>query len=146
MAKFAFVGRDGARITPEDWKAKTADAAYSVVSQYDNGVVQVTLKWVGRVPNPENSYPEYWPVFRILVKNYCADGSLSNDPVDNDKTFPTEVAGKAAYEEFLSKWTACEVDAEGDFMEADNTLTPPKPPDPNKPNTESEELGEVGAW
>lgn len=146
MAKVLYVDRNVVGTTLEDWKIKTADAAYSIVRQYDNGVVQITLKWIGRVPNPGDSYPEYWPVFRILVKNYRGDGSLVNDPVDNDKIFPTEKTGIAAYEEFLTKWTACEVDPEGDFIEADNALTPPPPPDPNKPNTESEELGESGAW
>jgi hypothetical protein len=140
-----YVNREGVPIPPARWKELSADAAYFTVRQYDNAVVQVTLKWVGRVPDPDNTFPDYWPVFMILVKNYRADGTLAVDPADSDKTFPDETAAIKGYEEFLTRWTASSVDAEGKFTEEDNLLTPPPPPDPNVPQSVSTDL-EEGAW
>lgn len=146
MAKsLLFVNREGVPIAPDRWKELSADPAYFNVRQYDNAVVQVTLKWVGRVPDPQNTFPDYWPVFIILVKNYRADGSLAVDPAASDKTFPNEAAAIKGYEEFLTRWTESSVDAEGKFIEEDNTLTPPAPPDPNVPQSVSMDL-EEGAW
>lgn len=149
MAKTRYIDREGNAITEADWKKKQADAAYAVVKEYDNGVVRVTLKWNGRIAGPDaTSYPDYWPVFVLLVKNYKADGTLVNDPADNDQKFPNEEAAIKAYEAFLTKWTESQIGESGEFQEEGNVLTPPPPPDPNKPQTEVDipELGGVGAW
>jgi hypothetical protein len=146
MAKVLYLDRELKPIPEIEWKKLAADPSYTIVRQYDNAVVQLTLKWSGRVENPSNTFPDYYPVFVILVKNYKADGMLANDPVEGDRTFANEADGIAAYETFLTRWTECSVDPDGAFIEADNDLTPPAPPDPNKPTTESEELGDVGAW
>lgn len=147
MARTMYVDREGTPISMANWKVKCADLVYKTVEQYDNGVVQVTLQWSGRVTNPD-IFEEYWPVYILLVKNYRADGALIPDPVDNDVTYPSEETARKGYQKFLAKWTACEVDSEGDFTEADNALTPikPPPPDLNRPTAESEELGDAGAW
>ena len=133
------------------WTKLQADESYRTVRQYDNGVVQVTLLWSGRVSASDaQTYEEYWPVYILLVKNYKPDGSLAVDPADSDKTFPNEGKGIAAYEEFLVKWTECETSEHtGEFIEEGNDLAPivpPPPPDPNKPQTEAVELGSTGAW
>jgi hypothetical protein len=146
MAKnIAFVNREGVMISEADWRDLQKDPNYCTVRQYDNSVVQVTLKWVGRVPNPQNTFKEFWPVFILLVKNYKADGTLAVDPNDSDKTYYEEAHAIKAYEEFLLRWTESTVDEAGEFVEADNMLTPPAPPDPNKPMTVADDLGE-GAW
>ncbi len=143
-----YIDREGNAITQKDWKDKQATPSYATVQEYDNGVVRLTLKWIGKVDRPHDTYPEYWKLYVLLVKNYRPDGTLVNDPVDNDQYFPNEEKAVAAYQSFLLKWTACQADEAGEFMEADNTLTPPPPPDPNRPSTEAEEpeLGGVGAW
>ena len=146
MAKVGYFDRELKPIPKDVWTAKSNDPSYWTVRQYDNAVVRVTLKWVGRVPNPGDSFPDYWPMFILLVQNYRSDGSLANDPADGDRTFPNEAAAIGGYEDFLLKWTQCAQDEEGAFVEADNTLTLPAPPDPNKPATESDELGGTGAW
>lgn len=146
MAKLAYIGRNGMAMKQTDWKAKQMDATYKTVRTYDNAVVRVELTWSGRVVDPNNMFPLYYPVFILLVKNYKADGTLANDPVDSDKTYPDEATAIAAYEKFLKRWTECGEDDEGGFVEADNLLTPPPPPDPNRPATESEDSGECGAW
>ena len=146
--KVKFIGRDGQPMSADDWKAKKDDPAYAIVEQYDNAVVRLTLKWSGRVNNPSNTFPEYWPVYVLLVQNYRDDGSLVNDPVDNDKNFPSEETAVEGYRQFLLKWTKCTADEAGEFTEVDNDLTPPPPPDPNKPSQEPDDpaLGGVGAW
>ena len=149
MAKIRYIDREGKAISQADWKVKSADPLYYQVREYDNGVVRVTLKWNGRVSGPvASSYPDYWPIFVILVKNYKADGTLVNDPVDNDQYFANEAAAVKGYEEFLLKWTESDVDDAGEFMEEGNVLTPPPPPDPNKPASEVDDsqTGGVGAW
>lgn len=149
MRKIIYVDREGKHISSEEWKLKSGDIAYTTVKEYDNGVVRVTLKWNGRVSGPSaQSFADCWPIFVILVKNYKADGTLVNDPVDNDQYFPNEADAVKAYESFLLKWTESEVDDAGEFMEEGNVLTPPPPPDPNKPQCEVDEpaLGGVGAW
>lgn len=146
MARVGFYDREGKAIPQDVWTAKSKDPSYAVVREYDNAVVRVTLKWIGRVQNPGNYFgPEFMPLFVLLVKNYRADGSMVDDPADGDQKFGTEAVALAAYEEFLLKWTKSERDDEGEFVEADNTLTPPPPPDPNKPSTEATDL-EGGAW
>lgn len=146
MSKPKYIGRDGSPLTRVDWQAKRADPTYCTVRQYDNGVVQVTLKWSGVIT--QATLEEYWPVYILLVKNYLSDGSTVNDPVDGDKTFPNELTGLAAYEEFLTRWTDCTTtqDDEGNvvFVEADNALTPEPPPNPDRPTTVWE--SGVGAW
>lgn len=142
----AFVDREGKFIEHRAWMAKSNNPTYWTVAQFDNGVVQVTLKWVGRIENPGNSYRDLWPVYILLVKNYKADGTLAVDPADSDKTFANEADGVKAYQEFLTKWTESKVDdSTGEFAEVGNTLELPKPPDPNQPVTESAELP-GGAW
>lgn len=141
-----YIDRVGMLITAEAWKAKQSDESYTIVRQYDNGAVRLVLKWVGRVANPAQVFSAYYKVFVLLVQNYRSDGTLVNDPVDGDKTFPDEAAAIEGYEEFLLKWTSCESDEAGEFIEQDNDLTPPPPPDPNKPATVSDELGDGGAW
>jgi len=142
-----YIDRAGKTITAKEWKEKRDDPLYSTVKEYDNGVVKVTLKWSGRVANPQNTYAEFWPVFILLVKNYRSDGSCVDDPVDGDRTYPTEAAGDIAYQTFLLKWTECETSEHTDeFVEFGNSLAPEPPPDPNKPATQSEELGDTGAW
>lgn len=145
MPRFLYLDREGVAISQDDWRVKSKDPAYTTVEQYDNGVVQITLKWVGRVVNPQDLFPGFYPVYVLLVKNYRSDGSLANDPVDNDKTFQTEAAAVEEYRRFLLEWTQCTTDEEGAFVEADNTLTPPKPPDPNLPSSATDEL-DGGAW
>lgn len=144
--KVGYYDREGKPIAADAWKAKCADPSYAVVREYDNAVVRLTLKWIGRVKNPGNYFiVADSPLFILLVKNYRADGSLADDPADGDRTFGTETAAIAAYEEFLLKWTESERDDRGEFVEQDNTLTPPAPPDPNRPATEAMDL-EGGAW
>lgn len=146
MANVIYIGRDGALMRLADWKLKQADATYKTVREYDNAVVRVELTWSGRVVDPGNTFADYYPVFVLLVKNYKADGTLANDPVDSDKTFPNEALAVAAYQEFLKRWTECSSTETGAFVEADNLLAPPPPPDPNRPATESEDSGGCGAW
>lgn len=149
MARTQYRDREGRAITEAQWKKLQADPAYTTVKEYDNGVVRVTLRWNGRIAGPAAStFPDYWPVFVLLVKNYRPDGTLVNDPVDNDKTYPDEQAAIKGYQEFLLKWTESEVDDAGEFLEEGNILTPPPPPDPNKPTTvpDDDALGGVGAW
>lgn len=148
MALPLYLARDGSRITKEDWTEKRADATYSVLGEYDNGQVYAKLDWLGRIPKPDEVFPDYYKLFRFTVSNYTADGSKVRDPVEGEVFFAYETAALAHYQEFLAKWTACEIEASGAFVEADNALIPPPPPDPNKPASEPEapELGGVGAW
>lgn len=152
MARTIYVGREGESLSSKQWKIKQDDPSYAIVRQYDNGVVQATLKWSGVVNNPSNTFEEYWPVYILIVKNYRADGTLVNDPVDDGKLFPNEEKALEAYQEFLFRWTNCALDEEGGFVEVDNTLEPAKapepelPPDPNRPATVSDELDDLGAW
>jgi hypothetical protein len=144
-----YINRKGAELSRADWDKRQKDDTYRIVSRYDNGVVNVTLIWNGRVADAQNLLPTMYPVFVLLVKNYMSDGRMVNDPVENDKTFATEKDGVDAYSKFLEHWTACEIDESGKFKEADNKLAPvvpPPPPDPNLPTSVSSELDDLGAW
>lgn len=144
----AYIDREGRLINQAAWNAHRADHAYTIVREYDNGVVNVKVEWKGRVTDYGQVYPEFHKVFGLVVKNYTADGSLALDPVEQGRTFPTEAAAVKFYEEFLVQWTDCEKDDNGEFIEADNALTPPPPPNPDAPAIEPDapELGDVGAW
>jgi hypothetical protein len=144
MARTIFVDKQCSRITLEDWNKKSNTPAYYTVERYDNGVVQITLQWSGRVDRPDN-YKDYWPVFVLLVKNYTSSGSLALDPVENDKTFATIEEGRAAYQKFLTHWTNCDIDEDGSFKEVDNTLLPADSLEEEKPE-EKQNLGAFGSW
>lgn len=144
----AYIDREGKLIGLSSWKAHRADPSYVTVREYDNGVVNVKLEWVGKVTEYGQVYPEFHKVFSLVVKNYTADGGLALDPVEQGRTFPTEEAAVKFYEEFLTKWTASEVNDFGEFVEADNALTPPPPPDPDAPTSapSEDDTAGVGAW
>lgn len=148
MAKPLYVDRDGERISQVRWKELRANLAYTTLREYDNAVVQLKLMWNGQVSGHlAQSFPETWPVFILLVKNY-RNGELVNDPVDGDKYYPDEATAIAAYEKFLLSWTECGIDNEGGFVEEGNIYEPPPPPDPSKPQTEPDDpsMFEGGAW
>ena len=144
-----YLDRDGAIINKAKWEELRKDESYCTVKAYDNGVVQVKAMWVGRALHAENTMPEYWPIFILLVKNYNAEGNLVVDPVDSDKTFPTMAAVADSFTKFLTHWTQSTVSEAGELVEVGNTLepiAPPVPPDPNRPATVSEDVGDEGAW
>ncbi|MEJ7805012.1 MAG: hypothetical protein WKG03_03700 [Telluria sp.] len=161
MAKVRYIGRDGKKLDQDDYKIKRDDPVYNIVRQFDNGQVRVVLKWIGRMVNPHQTYPDLYKVFAMSVWNYTSSGGLAPDPADDDKGFPTEASAIAAYEAFLAKWTASKKNSSGVFEEVDNVLDmpvpppppappppPPPPVEPDKPQTPSDvpELGGVGAW
>lgn len=151
MAKPIYIDRKGGTIPKKEWQLKRADSEYFNVKMYDNGVVQLQLKWSGIVPIVD-TLSEYYPVYVLLVKNYREDGTLVVDPIDSDKTYPDEETAIAAYDSFLLEWTDCGVDETGVLIERDNTcapvvpLAPPPPPDPDVPTSEPTELDGCGAW
>ncbi|MDY7537567.1 hypothetical protein QN372_00225 [Undibacterium sp. RTI2.1] len=144
-----YFDKTGARIEKLKWAALSKDEKYTTVKAYDNGVVNVHLKWIGRVPM-NDCLPEYYWLFVILVKNYRPDGTMVNDPVDNDQYFPTMEDAVEAYEKFLLKWTSSSLNDDMEFEEVDNRLAPPVPelpPDPNRPEGGQFEIdGMSCAW
>ena len=144
----AYINREGGLIGKKEWATLRATPEYVTVREYDNGVVNVKLEWLGRVADYGQVYEEFHKVFGLVVHNYTSDGGLALDPIERDRTFPTEAAAIAFYEEFLTKWTNSGVNDFGEFEETDNSLTPPPPPDPDTPAIEPDppELGGVGAW
>ncbi|GAC1605817.1 MAG: hypothetical protein NVS3B3_04410 [Aquirhabdus sp.] len=140
----------GERINRATWLELAQDTSYSTVKAYDNGVVNVHLQWIGRVVDAQNTLPEYYKLFVILVKNYKPDGTMVNDPVDNDQYFATMADAVEAYEKFLLKWTSSSLNDDLEFEEADNRIARPKPelpPDPNRPEGGVFELdGMSCAW
>jgi hypothetical protein len=92
-------------------------------------------------------------MFALCVGNYNANGDIKEDPVENGKTFAYEKDGIAAYEAFLERWTASHRNADGEFEEEDNALTPPPPPNPDAPSSDVAQFkgidlgdGDIGAW
>lgn len=150
--KYGFFSREGIAISLEEWTARQRDAEYVLVRQYDNGRVRVSLIWEGKVANPQNTLPDYYPVLRLQVGNYDKHDALRPDPVEDGKTFPNETAGVQAYEAFLERWTASHRVEDGQtgesaFVEMDNALAPPPPPDKDAPATVVPDDDDgVGAW
>lgn len=150
MAKY--FGRAGFPCHRNEWSRLRSDRNYRIVKEYDNGQVYVRLEWLGEVADT-STFRDCWKMFALCVGNYNANGDIKEDPVENGKTFAYEKDGIAAYEAFLERWTASHRNADGEFEEEDNALTPPPPPDPDAPSTdastvESVKLGEddVGVW
>lgn len=150
MAKY--FGKDQRQLQRVEWSRLRNDKSYAVIREYDNGQVYVKLEWLGAIDDI-TVFRDCWKMFQLVVGNYTATGSLKPDPVENLKTFAYEKDGIAAYENFLERWTASHRNADGEFEEEDNELTPPPPPDPDAPSTDVSEiksvnLGEddVGVW
>lgn len=150
MAKY--FGRDGRPCQRVEWNRLRSDKNYATVREYDNGQVYVKLEWVGAVDDT-STFRDCWKMFQLVVGNYTATGEIKPDPVENGKTFAYEVDGIKAYEDFLERWTASHRNADGEFEEEDNSLTPPPPPDPDAPSSDVAQIkgidlddGDIGAW
>lgn len=149
---YGYFDKQGDGISHGEWLALTKDPAYVLLRQYDNGQVRATVTWEGKVLNPQNMLPDFYPVLRLSVSNYASDGSRRPDPVEDGKTFPNETAAVAAYEEFLERWTASHrvedgQTGESEFVEVDNDLAPPPPPDKDAPmSTVPDDDDGIGAW
>ena len=146
-----YYDREFHRIPFDKWKALRRDSEYCTVRLYDNGSVKVFAKWLGMVENPNSTFPEYYPIFRLNVENYGSNGLLRYDPVEHGKMFKTENLVVAAYERFVERWTESYSDENGNFVEADNLLTPPPPPNPDAPDSDFSSvkginIDDVGAW
>jgi hypothetical protein len=140
-AGYKYIDRQNRNIEHGAWLNLLADEKYRIVREFDNGVVQIRLIWVGKLNRLQHSsFRDTWPVYEMRVMNYRANGTLAADPVEDGKTFPHEDAAVAAYEEFLVQWTECEFDDEDKFVEVDNHLAPPPPPDPDAPTSTAEEV------
>jgi hypothetical protein len=138
-AGYVYLNREGVRIDHETWLKHLGDDSYRTVRQFDNGVVKVTLFWVGKLNAVQRqSFRDTWPVFEMRVLNYKADGNLAADPVADGQSFPDEESAIKGYEEFLLQWTDCDRKDDGSFVEVDNHLAPPPPPDPDAPTSSSE--------
>lgn len=130
------------------WNSLFNDPFYKVVREYQNDQVWMSLIWMGVISDQEkiNLLPEYYPLFKLYVKN-CLDDAWVHDPIENGKTFSTIEKANAHIDKFLEKYTHCHWN-KGKFVELDNKLTPPPPPDPDLPS-EKEIAGltdSFGAW
>ncbi|MFT4064327.1 hypothetical protein [Paraburkholderia sp.] len=149
MAKVGYFNKEGDAIPLSQWRELQADRSYSVLKEYDNGSVNVTLRWHGRVPDPTNSWRESWPMFVLNVSNYDSAGVARPDPVADNKTFYEQDDALRYYTNFIAKWTESrmeknEMTGEMELIEEGNILVPEAPPDPNRPATEVDD--DIGAW
>lgn len=150
-----YYDKRGAPIAFEDYKAKRKDPSYTIIEQFDNQEVKLSIEWLGKVRDAAR-FPDisYWPLFQINVWNGMplSDGTVQwvNDPRSGE-TYGSEAAAREAYREFLLEWTDCKLveDKKGDlvFKEEGNILAPPPPPDLNTPTSvETVLTDDVGAW
>jgi hypothetical protein len=133
----AYLASDGkTRLSLMGWKEAQNDHNQRFLRQYDNGIINVEVQWVGKVMNYGDVYPEFYKVVRLDVLNYTVEGSKAPDPVMSDQWYPNEKLAIKAYEDFIMQWSASNRDSTGKFIEEDNALTPPPPPNPDAPTTE----------
>lgn len=132
----AYLARDAKTVlSVGQWLKAQQDASQTIVREYDNGIIYVSLTWVGKIRDYGDSFPEYYKLIRMDVFNYDSDGFKRPDPTKTEQWFPTEPKAVAAYEAFVTEWSDSYVSSEGSFVEDGNTLTPPPPPDPDAPTT-----------
>lgn len=141
----AYLDHDGKLISQATYEKCQADQNYRVLRQYDNNAVRIELLWTGKIANYGQVFPDFYKLFTLRVHNY-RDGALVKDITQDGQTFPTMEKAIAGYETLLLQWTDCVTNSEGDFVEVDNTLTPPPPPNPDRPENDAEDMGGVGAW
>jgi hypothetical protein len=151
MAKIGYYDREGDAISHALWKEKRADAAYTMLKEFDNGSVRVTLEWTGKVTDPTNSWRDTWALFTLGVLNYDSTGTPREDPLMHGKTFSEEEDAVKAYSKFLTDWTESHMETNGvtgeeELVEEGNVLAPAIPDDPNRPTTELDDDDGVGAW
>ena len=136
QATYLYIDRTGRRIDHGEWLKRLSDESYCTVKEFDNGQVNVRLRWVGKLNRLQaQSFRDTWPVFAARVMNYKEDGSLAADPVDDGRTFHDEESALDWYEEFLTTWTESFINEDGKLAEVDNHLAPPPPPDPDAPTS-----------
>jgi hypothetical protein len=153
-AHFGYFDKSGNKITRMEWNNLKEDPSYVTVREYDNGVVYVRIQWTGAQANPSNTFRDCFALFVANVANYNSRGEPMSDPVEDGTTFSTEKDAIEFYEKFLSRWTDSEKADNGEFIEADNSLTPPVPPPPPSKDLPSSDVSNVkgplidecGAW
>lgn len=146
-----YINRDGAMIPKDDWEARQKDDNYRIVRTYDNGEVYAEIVWVGRVVNPDDTWPDMWKIFQINVFNYNEFGDKIADPVMFGKWYSNLLSAESDFEAFLVKWTDSHINEDGKYVEADNLLAPPPAPNLDAPTSDIEHIkglteDGVGAW
>lgn len=132
-----YFSRNSLPITAEQYEEYVKNESYPTVAQYDNGIIRVILRWVGRVTLASRYFPGEYPIFQLGIWNYDSGGDLQPDPASG-KTFSYEDEAKKAYDQFLIEWT--DSYKEGDkLVEVDNDLAPVVP-DNDAPTTDLSEL------
>lgn len=151
MSKVGYFNRQGEEVTKAEWETLQFRKDYWCVREFDNGRVELRIVWKGIVPNPRDSWPDCYPIFRMECFNYMTPLDRSPDPIMHNKTFATEVDAVQAYETFLERWTDSHREGD-DFIEEENIYTPAPEPDLDAPMTDTtnvklgiEDDG-IGAW
>ena len=141
--KVLYFDREGKQISKEEREKLFEDRNYRVFKEFDNDGVYIALNWVGIVRNPQNIFPDHYPIFVMNVLNYTSDGKLVPDPISDGVSFYRENVALEAYQNLIRRYAPenYKEDAKGGFVEVDNNLAPP---DPNIPLTESGD--DIGAW
>lgn len=106
-----YINRKGEIIDHETWEAHRADESYFYVHRFDNDKVSLTIEWIGRLDDRqvENLFEESYPLFRVSLYNYGADGKPRQDPVNHGDTFATQEECDEFYNKFLTRWAGAEV-------------------------------------
>lgn len=147
--RVGYFSRESHPIGQTTWQEHAHDQDYRECRKYDNGAVSMTLRWIGRVENPQNYMPGSLPIFRLDIVNYLQDGMLAQD-VQSGKTFSSEDEANKFFDDFLLKWTSSHME-NGKFVEEGNTLVPPPPPSLDEPNSDVSDIkgiqdDGVGVW
>lgn len=153
MAKPKYYDKIGAPIEKTRWLELSKDPSYCSVMLYDNQSLKVELVWVGKVADPSMMDAEYWPLFRLDIFDNTGEGGVTRwtPAMDTGETFGTTEQGKAAYRDYLLKWTDSTMEegrkGELEFVETDNLAAEPPPPDFDAP-TSTVQIGTDGggAW
>lgn len=144
-----YKGRADEELTFEEWKANTENEEYSVLCQFRNDKVKLSLEWLGTTSDSRAPF-EYWDIYELNVWNWLIDGAELEggrwvlDP--RSRRYWDEAAAVKAYERFLVDYTDCEYvpleDGSMAFKEVGNDLTPP---DPNMPSG-ADNNPFIGSW
>lgn len=122
--KFGYFDHEQRQISERRWRELCNEEGYVTLRRFRDQRIHIEARWVGKVENPENHFPNLRPIFAVLMWNRTSTGEWVQDPSHGLK-FHSMAKLLQAYNDFLLEWTQTTLDDNGELLEIGNELQAP---------------------
>ena len=151
--KFGYFDHNQRQITEARWRELCKEEGYVTLKRFRDERVHIEARWIGKLENPQNHFPNLRPIFAMLMWNRNSAGEWVQDPHHGTK-FCSKAKLLQEYNDYLLEWTKTTLDDEGNMLEVGNELDAPPTADITAPGGTkvsslvgvSQEVSSVGVW